>query len=255
MENPKIIKLSPSNIDNEHICCAFSDKKCKSGYQSKKEWLSKQFPNGYVFRKLDVRGKVFIEYVPIEHGWVPINAHNYMLINCFWVSGKYKANGHGDALYQQCLKDTTAKKLDGIVVVAGDDKKPFMSDKEFFRKKGFLLSDIAEPYFELWYKPLKKTSQIPQFKDVAKNGTCDVKNGLSVYYSNACPYTEHYANTELANIANNRNIPLVINKIDTKYKAHNHFVPHTIYSIFYNGKFVTHQILTEKSFDRFLKIN
>ena len=37
MENslPKYITLTEDNIDKEHICCAFSDKKCLEGYESK----------------------------------------------------------------------------------------------------------------------------------------------------------------------------------------------------------------------------
>ena len=60
MENslPKYITLTEDNIDKEHICCAFSDKKCLEGYESKKEWLKKEFANGYVFRRLDARAKV-----------------------------------------------------------------------------------------------------------------------------------------------------------------------------------------------------
>ena len=91
------ITLTKENIANEHICCAFSDKKCKDSYELKKEWLKKEFDNGYVFRRIDERAKVFIEYGPAEKAWVPVNAPNYLMINCFWVSGKYKGCGHGKA--------------------------------------------------------------------------------------------------------------------------------------------------------------
>lgn len=60
------ITLTKENIAGEHICCAFSDKKCKDSYELKKEWLKKEFANGYVFRRIDERAKVFIEYVPAE---------------------------------------------------------------------------------------------------------------------------------------------------------------------------------------------
>jgi hypothetical protein len=86
----KIITLDQSNIDKEHICCAISDKKCKDSYELKKDWLRQEFENGYVFRRINARAKVFIEYVTAEKGWVPIDAPNYLLINCFWVSGQYK---------------------------------------------------------------------------------------------------------------------------------------------------------------------
>jgi ribosomal protein S18 acetylase RimI-like enzyme len=248
----KIKKLTKENIKDEHICCAISDRKCLSGYNAKKDWLKNQFDDGYIFKKLDVRGKVFIEYVPAENAWVPINAPDYMLINCFWVSGKYKGNGHGKALYQECVNDT--KDKNGIVVVVGDKKKPFMSEKKFFQKQGFERCDTAKPYFELWYKPFKKGVPIPKFKDIAKNGECTIKEGLSIYYTNACPFTDYYVNVESKKLAKDRGIKLEIIKLDTKEKAQNHFVPHTIYSVFYKGKFVTQHILNEKSFDKFISI-
>ena len=52
-------------------------------YELKKDWLKKEFDNGYVFRRIDARAKVFIEYGPAEKGWVPVDAPNYLLINCF----------------------------------------------------------------------------------------------------------------------------------------------------------------------------
>ena len=36
------ITLTKENIADEHICCAFSDKKCKDSYELKKAWLKKE---------------------------------------------------------------------------------------------------------------------------------------------------------------------------------------------------------------------
>lgn len=79
----KFIDLNTENIVDERICCAISDKKCKESYELKKDWLKKEFDSGYVFRRIDARAKVFIEYGPDGKGWVPIEAPNYLLINCF----------------------------------------------------------------------------------------------------------------------------------------------------------------------------
>ncbi len=220
--------------------------------RSKKKWLTNQFKHGFIFKKLDVRGKVFIEYVPAENGWLPIDAPNYMLINCFWVSGKYKGNGHGKKLYHECVSD--ANNMNGIVVVVGNKKQPFMSDKKFFQKQNFKLCDTAKPYFELWYKPLKKDAPVPKFKECAKNAECDYKDGLSVYYTNACPFTEYYVNTELKRVAREKGINIKVKKLRTMEQAQNHFVPHTLHSVFYNGKFVTQHILNEKNFNKFIAI-
>ena len=37
------LALTAETIENEHICCAFSDKKCAASYQQKKRWLTTQF--------------------------------------------------------------------------------------------------------------------------------------------------------------------------------------------------------------------
>ena len=58
----QFIDLSPENIASEHICCAISDQKCSHSYQAKKDWLTKEFNNGYVFKRINERAKVFIEY-------------------------------------------------------------------------------------------------------------------------------------------------------------------------------------------------
>jgi GNAT superfamily N-acetyltransferase len=252
MEDLKIIKLTKDNIQDEHICCAFSDKKCAEGYQSKKDWLKAQFDDGYVFRKLNVRGKVFIEYVPAEKGWVPVDAPGFMLINCFWVSGKYKGQGYGSQLYQACEDDARKAGMKGIVVVTSKKKQPFMSDLKFFKRKGFELADEAPPYFQLWYKPLDTKVEAPRFKEVAKSATCDVKKGLAVYYTHGCPFNEYYVNVELKRIANERGIPIQITHLKTAKEARQHFVPHTLYSVFYNGNFVTQHVLNEKQLDRFI---
>ncbi|MBI9046317.1 MAG: GNAT family N-acetyltransferase [Anaerolineaceae bacterium] len=246
----EIIQLNEENILGEHICCAISDKKCAAGYNAKKDWLSKQFSEGYVFKKLDVRGKVFIEYVPAEKAWAPIIAPDYMLINCFWVSGKYKNQGYGKMLYQECVND--AQDKNGIIVITGKKKQPFLSDKKFFIKQGFDLCDQADPYFELWVKKFNFEAPNPQFKQCARQARCDQPEGLTVYYTYACPFTEYYVNTELTRVAQEKGRKLKVVKIANREQAQNHFVPYTNYAVFNNGVFVTQHILNEKNFDKFI---
>ena len=54
--------LTIENIENEHLCCAIADKKHQEGVLSKKNWLKDRIAEGHTFRKLDEKGKVFIEY-------------------------------------------------------------------------------------------------------------------------------------------------------------------------------------------------
>jgi len=123
----KLIELNSDNISEEHICCAFSDKKCSESYQAKKDWLTKEFSNGYVFRRIDARAKVFIEYGPAENAWMPITAPKYLNINCFWVSGKYKKNGYGKELLNTAFEDAKKQGKNGLITVVGTKKFHFMS--------------------------------------------------------------------------------------------------------------------------------
>ncbi len=62
----KIISIDKNNIDEEHICCALgNDKENKERAQTKKDWMKERFGDGLAFKRLDDRGKIFIEYMPV----------------------------------------------------------------------------------------------------------------------------------------------------------------------------------------------
>lgn len=77
------IRITKDNIDREHICCAMSGKQSAQ----KKEWMKQRLEEGLVFYRSEERGKCFIEYIPAENAWLPIDAPGYLVINCLWISG------------------------------------------------------------------------------------------------------------------------------------------------------------------------
>jgi GNAT superfamily N-acetyltransferase len=234
-----LIQLNAENIADEHICCAISDKKCASSYQAKKDWLTKEFNNGYVFKRIDERAKVFLEYGPAEMAWIPITAPTYLNLNCFWVSGKYKKNGYGKALIKSALDDAKAQGRDGLATVVGTKKFHFMSDTKWLLKQGFEEVDKTTSGFSLLVKKVNKKAPNPTFNASVKSGECDEKNGLVVYYSNRCPFAEFHAKNSMIETAEKRKLPLTIIKLETMEEAQNAPSPATIFSLFYNGKFIT----------------
>ncbi len=253
MEN--IITLDKSNIDKEHICCAISDKKCKDSYALKKEWLKREFDNGYVFRRLDARAKVFIEYGPAEKGWVPVEAPNYLLINCFWVSGQYKGKGYGKELLNLAMKDAEAQGRDGLVTVVGTSKFHFMSDTKWLLRQGFETCENLSSGFSLLVKKINSGAINPSFKDSVKSGEIEDKTGLVVYYSNRCPFSEYHVTTSLIETAHKRQLPLKVIKLDTMEKAQSAPTPATIFSLYYNAQFVTTDlsVCMDSRFDKIVK--
>ena len=250
----RIITLDKTNIDNEHICCAISDKKCKESYELKKDWLKKEFDNGYVFHRIDARAKVFIEYGPAEKGWIPIDAPNYLLVNCFWVSGKYKGQGYGKELLRLALEDAMAQGKDGLVTVVGTPKFHFMSDAKWLLKQGFETCEQLSSGFSLMVKKINVTAINPKFKDTVISGECPDNKGLVVYYSNRCPFSEYHVTTSLPLTAEKRKLPLKIIKLETMEQAQSAPSPATIFSLFYNGKFITTDLSAcmDSRFDKIL---
>jgi hypothetical protein len=240
-----IITVDSSNIDKEHVCCANSDKKGDTCLASRKNWMRNQFQDGLTFKKLDVKGKVFIEYMPAENAWCPIEAPGYLFIKCFWVSGQYKGKGYANALLQECIMDANAQGKLGLVILSAPKKMPFLSDPKYLRYKGFMVCDTAQPHFELLYLPFSKSSPKPVFKTCCKQGIIE-EDGFVLYYSDQCPYAEKYANQIAATMSIEKKVRL--QKYNSKEEAQNAPSPFTIYSLFRNGKFVTNEILTVSKF-------
>ena len=238
----QLIQLNKNNISEEHICCAISDKKCSDSYQAKKDWLTKEFDNGYVFRRIDARAKVFIEYGPTENAWIPITAANYLNINCFWVSGKYKKNGYAKSLLKLAVNDAVEQGKDGIVTVVGTKKFHFMSDTKWLLKQGFKEIEKTSSGFSLLVLKLNKNAKNPIFNTCVKTGECDHKDGIVVYYSNRCPFSEFHAQNSIVETAKKRNLPLKIIKLNSISEAQLAPSPATVFSLFYNGKFITTDI-------------
>ena len=249
------IQLTKENIANEHISCAISDKKCQNSYQAKKDWLKKEFDNGYVFKRLDARAKVFIEYGSAEKAWLPITAPNYLNINCFWVSGKYKKKGNGKKLLQFAIDDAIKQEKDGLVTVVGTKKHHFMSDTKWLLKQGFEEVEKTVSSFSLLVKKINSSAKNPSFNASVKSGECDVKEGVVVYYTNRCPFSEFHATSSIIETTKNRNLPLKIIKLETMEQAQNAPSPATVFSMFYNGKFLTTDISAcmDKRFDKVLE--
>jgi len=250
----QLIQLTTKNIGDEHICCAISDKKVTDSYEAKKQWLKKEFNNGYVFRRLDIRGKVFIEYGPAEKAWLPISGPNFLNINCFWVSGRYKKQGYGKALLQSAMDDAIAQKKDGLMTVVGTKKFHFMSDTKWLLRQGFVECEKISSGFSLLVKKINSQASYPHFNKSVLSGECPQKNGISVYYTNRCPYAEYHVKHSLVKTAKKRSLRLHINKLSTLKQAQSSPTPATIFSLFFNGKFITTDlsICMDNRFDKIL---
>ena len=237
------IRVTKENIDKEHICCAMSGKQSLA----KKEWLKQRFEEGLVFYRSAERGKCFIEYIPAENAWVPIEAAGWLYINCLWVSGSLKGHGYSSELLEECLRDAKAQGKNGVCILCAEGRKrEFLADPKFLTHKGFKVSDVSDCGINLMYLPLAESAQPPRFKACAKHPKVE-ENGFVLYYTDQCPYTYYWV-PKVQEIAKEHGIPFKAVHITEKETAQNVPAPVTTYALFRDGKFVTQSIQSDKKF-------
>lgn len=244
------IRVTKENIDKEHICCAISSNKDVQVI-SKKDWLRDSFDDGLVFLKSVERGKCFIEYIPAENAWNPIDAKDYMYIDCLWVAGSFKGHGYSSELLEQCINDSKEKGKKGLCILCASKKKPFLSDPKFLKHKGFMPCDEADNGVELWYLPFDDINEKPRFKECAKHVSINEK-GYVLYYTSQCPFNAKYV-PMLEDIAKEHNIPFKAIHITDKQEAQSVHTPITTYALFYDGEYLTNEQMNVNKFLRLVK--
>lgn len=160
------INLTAENLDNEHLCCIIRTKKLHPGIEAKRKWLSERVKEGHVFRKLNAKATVFIEYAPLETAWVPIKGDNYYYIYCLWVLGNCKGQGYGKLLLEYCLADAKKKGKSGVCMLGSKKQKAWLSDQSFVKKFGFKVVDTTDNGYELL--ALSFDGSMPEFTEGAK---------------------------------------------------------------------------------------
>ena len=248
--NEEFINLTIENLESEHLCCAISDKKHQLGVNLKKDWLKSRIKEGHVFRKLNAKGKVFIEYAPLENAWVPVVGDNYMYIYCLWVSGSFKGKGYAKNLLNYAIENAKKDKKSGICIISSKKKTPFLSDKKFMIKYGFEVVDTIGEEYELL--ALSFDGTLPKFKENAKKQCIDSKK-LTIYYGLQCPYIPNCIE-QIENYCKNNKIEIDLIKIDTLEKAKNMPCVFNNWAVFNNGKFETLHLLNESYLIKMLGI-
>ena len=246
----ELIRLTHENLEREHICCAISNNKDVQ-VMSKKAWLSDRLDEGLVFLKADVRGKCFMEYLPAEYAWAPVDADGYMFIDCFWISGQFKGHGYSNQLLDECIRDSREKGKKGLVVLSSKKKMGFLSDPKHLQYKGFAVADTASPYFVLLYLPFSPDAQKPRFLPCVAETAQALPSGFTLYYTNQCPFTAKYVPL-LQAAAQEAGAAFHTVHITTREQARSAPCPFTTFALYYDGRFVTHEILSVSKFTKLL---
>ena len=247
--NEEFINLTTENLTSEHLCCIIRTRKPHPGVEAKRAWLLKRLEEGHVFRKLNKKAVVFIEYAPLEKAWVPIVGENYFYIYCLWVTGEEKGKGYAKELMEYCLADAKSKGKSGVCMLGSQRQKAWLSDQSFAKKYGFEVVETTESGYELL--ALSFDGTIPHFSQSAKKEKIENQE-LTIYYDDQCPFIHQYINM-IKEYCRSQNQPVSFIYVDTLEKAKELPCPFNNWAVFYKGQFETVNLLNLDSIKRILK--
>jgi hypothetical protein len=250
----RIADINQSNIDELDICC-FKSKKNTEAYKNKVKWVKERFKDGLHLKLLLVnegpkrgfRSRGFIEYIPGEFTWRGIDAKGYMVIHCIWVIGQNKGHGYGGKLLELSLEDS--KGMNGVAVVTSD--AGWLPRRDLFVKHGFEKVDVSPPHLELYAKRFSDSAAFPKFGPIPKNRLEEYASGITIFKSDQCPYTTDSVK-DITEVANKRNIPLHLKRIENCVEAQNCVHPYGTYCVLLNGKVLTYRPIGKRGILEYL---
>lgn len=245
----QFINLTEDNLAQEHLCCIIRSKKPHPGVEAKRAWLGERLKESHVFRKLDAKGVVFIEYAPLETAWVPVEGENYLYLYCLWVNGEFKGKGYGRQLMEYCLADAKSKGKSGVCMLGAEKQKAWLSDQAFAETYGFETVDTTPDGYRLLALSFDGTT--PRFAKNAKRLEIEHQE-LTIYYSSQCPYI-HQSIELVRKICQELEAPYTLIPVDALEKAKALPCVFNNWAVFYGGKFVTVNMLDAAALKRLLK--
>jgi hypothetical protein len=242
-------KVGPENLDQCGIGC-IADRK-HVGYGPKVGWLRERFQEGLrflLFRNEKGKPLAFLEYVPGEYAWRPVEARGWLFVHCLWVypSGQ-KVGRLGSRLIQACVDEARAMGSLGVAAMVSDG--PWMAPKEVFLKNGFELMCTADR-FELVARRLRQGGEEPRFRDISGNAAR--YPGLHLVHAAQCPMLPRSVE-DLRDEAEKHGLELKVTVLTTAQEAQNAPSYYGVFNLLWDGQLLSDHYVSRARFRNILK--
>lgn len=234
----KIIDVTPENVDEAGFFCLMSRRKSE-GWRRKRRWLDARFAEGLRIKMLDLDegGRGFIEYIPGQHAWRPVEADGWTFIHCLWVVGKSKGKGFGSLLLEACLADAEHCGSRGVAMTTSEGN--WLAGRKLLLSHGFECVDRAPPAYELLISPLGPADP-PRFPTDWDRRAARFGRGLTVIRTDQCPYLDDAAATAVR-LAHDRGLEATVVELDSAEQIRKRSPsPYGVFTILLNGKVLSH---------------
>ncbi|KPJ51251.1 MAG: hypothetical protein AMJ41_00075 [candidate division Zixibacteria bacterium DG_27] len=248
MTGVSVVDVDASNVSEHGFFCVRKPK--YEGHGLKLNWLKKRFSEGLGIKLLHsaTGGAMgFIEYIPGEFAWRPVDAEGYMFIHCMYLGRKNdRERGYGSLLVRECVKEARKRKMYGVVVAASDG--PWLADKRLFLKNGFDIADEAGR-FELLVKPLRR-GPLPKFRNWESR--LSGQKGWRLFYANQCPWKIKSVN-DLLETAGERGLELKVTELGSAREAQDAPSGYGVFSLIHDGRLLADHYISKTRFRNILK--
>ena len=238
----QLIEVNEGNVTETGFYCYMS-KKNTEGYRRKLNWLKARFAEGLKIKMLKLPERGFIEYIPGEYAWRPVDAKGYMFIHCLWVVGRSKGKGLATVLLNECIKDARKEGMRGVAMITGQGN--WLVGKKLLLKNGFEPVDQAPPSFDLMVKKFSNYPS-PSFTADWDKNMKKHRDGLTVFRSDQCPYIDD----AVANVADTaKELGVDYRVIDLKSSRDVQTLSPSAYGVFgilYNDRLLSYHYLLKK---------
>lgn len=245
MSNVEIITITKQNINSYPPRCFL--KPDNPGQIQKNKWVINRISEGMTVKLLYIDKKLsgYIEYIPGNHAWRAVDAEKYLFVHCIWMyPNKYKDQGLGSRLINECINDAKALDLCGVSVVTSDDS--FMASKDIFEKNGFSIVQEDAP-FQLLVNNLKRCDP-PSFNDYKEQ--LKKFKGLHIVYSHQCPWVNRFMHENMDEI---KKLDIAVTELKNAEDAQHGPSIYASFSLIHDGNLLVDHYISKRRFDTLIK--
>jgi len=247
MDNVVLETVGPENLAVRGIGCLANTK--SEGFRQKTAWLEERFDEGLrMLMARDGAGETlgFLEFVPGEYAWRPVEAQGWLFVHCLWVFSRgQRVGGIGCRLIQRCVEEARQAQAIGVVAMVSDGS--WMVGKSVYLKCGF--TQIAEAdRFQLVAYRLGDGPE-PKFRQLGSRYVDEP--GLQIVYSAQCPLLSKSVH-DLAEVADECGLGLKITEMKTAHEAQDAPTYYGVFTLLWNGRVLSDHYVSKTRFKSIL---
>ena len=245
----EIITLTPENVEEHTFFCIKNIK--EEGFKAKQRWFNERIKEGMEIKLLYADDKKlvgFIEYLPAENAWRPVDATGYVFIHCIFVyPNKYRSTGVASVLIDQAVDYASQKGMDGVCTMTSQG--PWIATKKLFQKRGFEKTDKLGR-FELM--TLKLNAEADDPKLINWEEKLPGYEGWHLLYADQCPWHDKGVQT-IKKTAADKNIDLKVSKISSSEEAKKVPSGFGVFALVKDGKLLEDHYISKRRFETIIE--